>query len=118
MRARDGRRRTSTRSDDNEVPEARNVNELRSEVEAAGFGHLNFLIGDTSLRVPGAQVIGQIDGVWVTFLRDERGVVEELTLVVHPDERSAVTEFMSQLQNVARLEELKALLDKSPEPHD
>jgi hypothetical protein len=110
--------RTPTRSDDTGVPEARDVNGLRAEVEAAGFGHLNFLIGDTSLRVPGAQVIGQIDGVWVTFLRDERGLVEELTLVEHPDERSAVTEFMSQLQNVARLEELRALLDKGPEPRD
>ncbi len=111
MRARDGRRRTSTRSDDTEVPEARDVNELRAEVEAAGFGHLNFLIGDTLLRVPGAQVVGQIDGVWVTFLRDERGVVEERTLVEHPDERSAVTEFMSQLRNLARLEELRAVLE-------
>jgi hypothetical protein len=49
-------------------------------------------------------VVGQLDGVWGTFLRDERGLVEELTLVEHPDERSAVTEFMSQLQNAARLE--------------
>ena len=63
-------------------------------------------------------MIGQIDGVWVTFLRDERGVVEELTLVEHPDKRSAVTEFMSQLRNLARLEELEALLDKGLEPHD
>lgn len=91
---------------------------LRAEVEAAGFGHLRFLIGNTSLPAPGAQVIGQIDGVWVTFLRDERGLVEELTLVEHPDERSAVTEFMSQLQNVARLEELRALLDTGLEPLD
>jgi len=44
--------------------------------------------------------------------------VEELTLVEHPDERSAMTEFMSQPRNLARLEELKALLDKGLEPHD
>ena len=91
---------------------------LRAGVEAAGLGHLRFLIGNTSLPVSGAHVIGQIDGLWVTFLRDERGVVEERTLVEHPDERSAVTEFMSQLQNVARLKELEALLDKGLEPHD
>jgi len=97
---------------------ATDVNGLRAEVEAAGFGHLNFLIGDTSLHLPGAQVIGQIDGVWVTFLRDERGLVEELTLVEHPDERSAVTEFMFQLQNLARLEELRTLLDAGADPDD
>lgn len=118
MRARDGRRRTSTRSDDTEVPEARGVNGLRAEVEAAGFGHLNLLIDDTSLHLPGAQVIGQLDGVWVTFLRDERGFVEELTLVEHPDEGSAVREFMSQLRNRARLEELRAVLDARLEPDD
>ena len=93
-----------------------NEDGLRAEVEAAGFGHLRFLIGNTSLPAPGAQVIGQIDGVWVTFLRDERGLVEELTLVEHPDERSAVTEFMSQLQNAARLEELRAVLGAGLEP--
>ncbi|WP_157485218.1 hypothetical protein [Frigoribacterium sp. Leaf8] len=87
------------------------VDGLRAEVEAAGFGHLGFLIGNTSLPVSGAHVIGQIDGVWVTFLRDERGLVEELTLVEHPDERSAVTEFMSQLRNLARLDELRAVLE-------
>jgi hypothetical protein len=94
------------------------VNELRAEVEAAGFGHLNFLIGDTSLRVPGAQVVGQIDGVWVTFLRDERGLVEDLTFVEHPGEGSAVTEFMFQLQNLARLGELRALLDTGSDTDD
>ena len=94
------------------------VGGLRAEVEAAGLGHLRFLIGNTSLPVSGAHVIGQIDGLWVTFLRDERGVVEERTLVEHPDERSAVTEFMSQLRNLARLKELEALLNKGLEPHD
>ncbi|WP_148053671.1 hypothetical protein [Frigoribacterium sp. PhB118] len=91
---------------------------LRAEVEAAGLGHLRLLIGNTSLPVSGAHVIGQIDGVWVTFLRDERGLVEELTLVEHPDEGSAVTEFMFQLQNLARLEELRALLDAGADPDD
>ena len=94
------------------------VDGLRSEVEAAGLGHLRFLIGNTSLPVSGAHVIGQIDGVWVTFLRDERGLVEELTLVEHPDEGSAVTEFMFQLQNLARLGELRALLDTGSDTDD
>lgn len=49
----------------------------------------------------------------MTFLRDERGLVEELTLVEHPDERSAVTEFMCQLWNVARLKELDQIREEN-----
>lgn len=113
MRAPHGKHRTSTRWDDAGAPGARGVNGPRAEVEAAGFGHLDLLIDDTSSHLPGAQVIGQLDGVWVTFLRDERGVVGERKSVEHPDERSAVTEFESPLRNVARLKELNRIREEN-----
>jgi hypothetical protein len=92
------------------------VSGLEAELRAAGLEHLNSLIGNTTLPVPDALVIGQLDGVWVTFRRDERGVLEERSLMKHPDEEAAVAEFLDKLRNRARLRQMEALLDTDQEP--
>jgi hypothetical protein len=81
---------------------------LTNRVDQLGLGHLNFLIGDAETRRPYALVIAQDEGVWSTFVRDERGLTRVKSVRTYPDERSAVEGFLVLLNGIALVKRLRS----------
>ena len=81
---------------------------LTNRVDRLGLGHLNFLIGDAETRRPYALVIAQDEGVWSTFVRDQRGLTRVKSVRTYPDERSAVEGFLVLLNGIALVKRLRS----------